>query len=570
MRCGALMLGERMHGEHCQNGQHGDAGFDVVAHTCGARMPVTLGDLVTAPEFGLRMVWPTLDGGPGPRSKGGPEGGPEGASDSSEQTALPRVLATEVAWVHSSDLPDPAPWLEPGQLLLSDGAQFAGDRSERFAQEYVARLADRGLIGLGLSEGIVHDRIPDAVVEACRERGLPLVSVPRRTPFIAVIRYVADILARDRRERLEWSLDAQRAVARAASSTGGLGATIDELERRLGGWAALYDAAGRPLPFGGAPAEHADQVELLVQRTLTTPRPNRRHSLGSDEAVALERIGTSAHPLGVLAVRTTAPFDPAANDLVASVLALASIALEQRRALDLERRRLRSGALELLLSGRLDTADRVAAPLWGTAPDGPLRVAIAPHGAESAELLDALEAAAGDRGWTFFAERDGDLVMIADELGMRTVRSLLSAHAVRAGVSGRVDATTLERGLSEAAAAHTASRAAIGEYDDLVGDGLEGLLVASGAEGLARRMLAPILEADADPARTAEGASLEDTVRAWFESGCSWDRAARVLGVHRHTVRTRVARAGVLLGRDLDDPTDRAEVWLALRLLGRD
>lgn len=511
-------------------------------------MPVTLGDLVTAPEFGLRMVWPA--------DPAGHDGD---------------VRATEVAWVHSSDLPDPAPWLEPGQLLLSDGVQFAGDPSEGFAQDYVARLADRGLVGLALSEGIVHDRIPDAVVEACRAHGLPLLSVPRRTPFIAVIRYVADILARDRRERLEWSLDAQRAVARAASSSGGLGATIDELERRLGGWAALYDAAGRVLPFGGAPAEHGAQVEQLVQRTLTTPRPNRRHRLGADDAVALERIGTSAHPLGVLAVKTTAPFDPAENDLVASVLALASIALEQRRALDLERRRLRTGALELMLSGRVASADRVAAPLWGTVPVGPLRVAVAPRGAESAELLDALEAASADRGWTFFAERGDDLVMVGDERGMRTVRGLLSDHGIRAGVSGSVDSATLQRGLTEARAAHGASRTGVGEYDGLVDEGLEGLLVATGAESLAQRMLAPLRDADddSDSAQTGQPGSLETTVRAWFESGCSWDRAARRLDVHRHTVRTRVARAGALLGRDLDDPTDRAEVWLALRLLAR-
>lgn len=29
-----------------------------------------------------------------------------------------------LSWVHSSDLWDPAPWLEPGNLLLTDGAQF--------------------------------------------------------------------------------------------------------------------------------------------------------------------------------------------------------------------------------------------------------------------------------------------------------------------------------------------------------------------------------------------------------------------------------------------------------------
>ncbi|WP_030958304.1 helix-turn-helix domain-containing protein [Streptomyces sp. NRRL S-378] len=47
----------------------------------------------------------------------------------------------------------------------------------------------------------------------------------------------------------------------------------------------------------------------------------------------------------------------------------------------------------------------------------------------------------------------------------------------------------------------------------------------------------------------------------------SWDRTAAALAVHRTTVRQRVARAAVLLGRDLDDPDTRMELWFALRRL---
>jgi hypothetical protein len=45
--------------------------------------------------------------------------------------------------------------------------------------------------------------------------------------------------------------------------------------------------------------------------------------------------------------------------------------------------------------------------------------------------------------------------------------------------------------------------------------------------------------------------------------------ASRELGVHRHTVRNRVSRAESLLNATLDDPDTRAELWLALRLVGR-
>jgi purine catabolism regulator len=34
--------------------------------------------------------------------------------------------------------------------------------------------------------------------------------------------------------------------------------------------------------------------------------------------------------------------------------------------------------------------------------------------------------------------------------------------------------------------------------------------------------------------------------------------------VHRHTLRKRVRRAEALLGRDLDEPGTRAELWVAL------
>ncbi|GAA3101626.1 hypothetical protein GCM10020254_54020 [Streptomyces goshikiensis] len=59
------------------------------------------------------------------------------------------------------------------------------------------------------------------------------------------------------------------------------------------------------------------------------------------------------------------------------------------------------------------------------------------------------------------------------------------------------------------------------------------------------------------------------TLRAWLAHHGSWDRTAAALGVHRNTVRQRVARCTALLGRDLDDPDTRMELWFALRTLDR-
>ncbi|WP_345196689.1 helix-turn-helix domain-containing protein, partial [Streptomyces lavendulae] len=59
--------------------------------------------------------------------------------------------------------------------------------------------------------------------------------------------------------------------------------------------------------------------------------------------------------------------------------------------------------------------------------------------------------------------------------------------------------------------------------------------------------------------------ALRDTLRGWLAHHGSWDRTAAALGVHRNTVRQRIARAAGLLGADLDDPDTRMELWFALR-----
>jgi purine catabolism regulator len=54
------------------------------------------------------------------------------------------------------------------------------------------------------------------------------------------------------------------------------------------------------------------------------------------------------------------------------------------------------------------------------------------------------------------------------------------------------------------------------------------------------------------------------SVRVWLAHHGQWEPAAAQLGVHRHTLRKRVHRAGDLLGRDLEEPGVRAELWIAL------
>ncbi|MFJ4579663.1 helix-turn-helix domain-containing protein [Streptomyces echinatus] len=84
---------------------------------------------------------------------------------------------------------------------------------------------------------------------------------------------------------------------------------------------------------------------------------------------------------------------------------------------------------------------------------------------------------------------------------------------------------------------------------------LADLVPPADAETHARSLLAPL---SGQPA-------LAETLRSWLSLHGSWDRTAVALGVHRNTVRQRIARCAGLLGADLDDPDVRMELWFALR-----
>ncbi len=105
-----------------------------------------------------------------------------------------------VRWVHSTELPDPTPWLKGGELLLSTGIQLTGPKSQR---ELINRLADHEIAGLGFGTGFAHKRLPAALLAAARAREFPLFEVPYELPFIAITERAFAQLLDERYELLQ-------------------------------------------------------------------------------------------------------------------------------------------------------------------------------------------------------------------------------------------------------------------------------------------------------------------------------------------------------------------------------
>src|ERR1700726_1975403 len=105
-----------------------------------------------------------------------------------------------VRWVHSTELPDPTPWLRGGELLLTTGVQLDGPKVQR---ELIERLADHDIAGLGFGTGFRHKRLPPALLAAARKRSFPVFEVPYELPFIAITERAFAQLVNERYEMLQ-------------------------------------------------------------------------------------------------------------------------------------------------------------------------------------------------------------------------------------------------------------------------------------------------------------------------------------------------------------------------------
>jgi purine catabolism regulator len=162
-----------------------------------------------------------------------------------------------VRWVHSTELLDPTPWLKGGELLLTTGIQLDGPKSQR---DFVGRLADHEIAGLGFGTGFTHRRLPAALVTAARKREFPLFEVPYSLPFIAITERAFTQLVNERYEMLQRSMAGD---VLAEALTGHL--YPEEVQARLGPFGIGEQLA--VLAFGLAdPSAAGGPLERILQR----------------------------------------------------------------------------------------------------------------------------------------------------------------------------------------------------------------------------------------------------------------------------------------------------------------
>ncbi len=515
-------------------------------------------------------------------------------------------LDAPLRWVHISELRDPTPWLSGGELLLTTGLQLDTPKRQR---DFVARVAGHGLAGLGVGTGLAHESVPQPMVDAAKAHGFPLFEVPYEVPFIAITEKAFTRLVNEQYAVLQRAIAAHERLERIVLSERGLEAVVTALATLVEGAAFVFDARG----------------SLLAERRSSTPLPDEAvqslsHELRSRARVGQRRGFAPAHPelaeraLALPVAATGAPmrdgplpqawlvavkdggglteFDRLTLHQAVTIVALEL--LRHRVAEDTERR-LAGDVLSDLVSGELagvelvrrlepfGIRDRAAALVVAPAGlnGGPGVGAAACESALSSALRDeaaaGLVAAAGAYVCALLPDGGEDeLFGMAGRVAERMRAEL--GPSVLLGAGRPVAAGDARRSFHEARCALEAralaghhdgngngngagSSAAVATYRDL---GSFQLLLSLQDEQALRLFCDSIL----GPIETGEGhygGELMRSLEAFIECNGQWEKAARRLYCHRHTLRYRIRKVEELTGRDLGSARDRIEFWLALR-----
>ena len=513
-------------------------------------------------------------------------------------------LELPVRWVHISEIEDPTPWLSGGELLLTTGMQL--DTPER-QREFVTRLADRQLAGLGFGTGFSHPEVPEALLEVAKERHFPVFEVPYELPFIAITEAAFSQLVNEQYAVLRRALAAQERLERIVLSERGLEAVVGALAALVGAAVIVFDARGevmmqhhfrRTLDTDTLASLQAEVRERARRREARAFVPSLEHGnrglalpVLSDGVPAGPGASARAPEAWLVALKDAGPLSDFDRLTLHQAVTIVALELLRTRVAGDTERRLAGDLLDAVVRGELSgpelsrrlapfgLAERVAAlviarPGNGRGSPAPVEAALQTGLRE--EAVRALVASTGPLTCALLpGMAEEDLFALAERVAERAGGEL--GMPLRLGAGRAVPGADARRSFHEARCAleavamadygtngngHGSSKPSqVATYKQL--GSFQLLLSLQDDEAL--RLFCDSILGPIEASEGHYGGELMRSLEAFIEENGQWERAARRLYCHRHTLRYRIRRVEELTGRNLGSARDRIEFWLALR-----
>jgi purine catabolism regulator len=496
-----------------------------------------------------------------------------------------------VRWVHITELLDPTPWLSGGELLLTTGIQLDSADKQR---DFVGRLARHHLAGLGFGTGFDHPELPEALVAEAGELGFPVFEVPYDLPFIAITEKAFTRLVNEQYEVLQRGIAIHKRLERLILEERGLDEVVRALAAAIGGAVLVLTARGEAMAAKAFRRELGEEARASLRREVAARCAGEANGNGGGDraaavafapkhpdisgrglALPVATRGSGAPQAWLVAVRDAGGLGDFERLILQQAVTVVALELMRQRVMRDTERRLAGDVLAEALTGRLDQDElQMRLRPFGVRESAAVLVFELDDPASGEPLLDRFMTTAGVGA--LVATRERLLCAVVDatdaddplDLAARARKALGAEHGdVRAAASRPAPARALRRSFHEArcaleaAALNGAAAADVASYKDL--GAFQLLLSLQDQEALrlyCDNLLGPLENGEGD-----YGDELLRSLEVFIEQNGQWERAARQLFCHRHTLRYRIRRIEELTGRDLSRARDRIEFWLALR-----
>lgn len=473
-------------------------------------------------------------------------------------------LDREIRWVHSTDMPDPAPYLQGDELILTAGIWYwHGTAPSSFA----GSLGHASVAALGFGTNPLVEEVPAELVEACQGWGLTLFRVPPDVSFIEIAEEFVEIQHRLRERPLLQSLERSSRFVHALQVGDGLDGLLRVLSQLLPRAAAIIERRRGVISAVHPPETLPDAVDAI-----DAALANRAVSTDLDQ-LSVFAIPAASRDVALVVEGPEAGLSVSERTIIDQALAFVAVELQHQRAMSESERRFVGELFDLLGAGeaQLPTV-RARLRSLGLDPDGYL-CAIACAGGETEAVREAVMEYLASSGRAGAAAIKGanvaavvqvqpgeDLPALVRELHAALGAGVfLGAGGLAEGASGlgrsALEASHACRLAQRRGDAGFATHDAIASHALLLGLQDDRLL-----DSFRETLIEPLEEHD-----RRRHTELVKTLDRFLGSGGRYQQTAEELHLHVNTLRLRLSRIEQLTGRDLGSMDDRVDLWIALR-----
>ena len=121
-------------------------------------------------------------------------------------------MHSRVTWVHMSETPAMARFLNGGEMVITTGLGLDQDHWEESLMEQIRLLVENNASGMIINIGPYIPDVPEYIISYCNEKGFPLFTLPWEVPTVKVVQLLCECIVQDNVKEEEISTAFKNAI----------------------------------------------------------------------------------------------------------------------------------------------------------------------------------------------------------------------------------------------------------------------------------------------------------------------------------------------------------------------